>query len=471
MGLGGFEATMRKLTIGSIAALALIGLYFLALYVIFPIPGASLGELEEYAVGSGQEDLARLLAATDEITAAVKKHEGLALFSEPFEWADPREQSFRLPSELLQAIDNGNRRAYPLEVAALAAAMTRSRAGGRLHAKIVEVLEFEGLRSPDPSGRLGYYLIEIEGERHDVFGLGGGKEATRVRVLDDREALGAAIAVKAFIELTQDDEIGEGIRATRRARELDPKSPSIRAIEGTILISAGEIDDGERELQAALSLGADPARKNILAGFRMSMGDLRAADQIISEALREDPELAPAYVTRAAIDLSMEQPYAARRALERAETLDPTLPSLPILFAQLDLMEGRPTEALRRVREQIAAHPDDAQTHLAALPIFQATHRYSDLRRSVQAVLRLSPPEQREVLRQEIAAVFGSAALLPPIDDELEDSALKEDASSTRGRDSDDGDEETGPASLELRLDPSLGIPPPDFQLNPPSFD
>lgn len=371
MGLGGFEATMRKLTIGSIAALALIGLYFLALYVIFPIPGASLGELEEYAVGSGQEDLARLLAATDEITAAVKKHEGLALFSEPFEWADPREQSFRLPSELLQAIDNGNRRAYPLEVAALAAAMTRSRAGGRLHAKIVEVLEFEGLRSPDPSGRLGYYLIEIEGERHDVFGLGGGKEATRVRVLDDREALGAAIAVKAFIELTQGGEIGEGIRATRRARELDPKSPSIRAIEGTILISAGEIDDGERELQAALSLGADPARKNILAGFRMSMGDLRAADQIISEALREDPELAPAYVTRAAIDLSMEQPYAARRALERAETLDPTLPSLPILFAQLDLMEGRPTEALRRVREQIAAHPDDAQTHLAALPIFK----------------------------------------------------------------------------------------------------
>lgn len=454
---------MRKFTIVSIAALALIGAYLLGRFVIFPIPGASVGELEEHAVGSGQEDLAHLFAATDEI----KKSAGLSIFGEPFEWADPRLQPFRLPAELLAAIESGDRSAYPIEVAALAASIARSRAHGRQHARIVEVLEFEGIPSPDPSGRLGYYLIEIDGEHHDVFGLGGGKSATRTRALEDHEALGAAIAVKAFVDLTRGGELSDGLRATKRARELDPKSPSIRAIEGTVLVSAGEIEDGERELKAALSLSPDAARKNILGALMMSMGDLRGADRMIGEALRDDPALAHAYMTRAAIDLSSQQPSSARRALERAEALDPRLPSLPILFAQLDLLEGRSNEAVRRVREQIEAFPDDAQTHMAALTIFQATHRYSELRRSVQAVLRLSPPDQREVLREEIAAVFGSTALLPPIDEEEPPAR----PAAELPKDEDEGEASEGMPSLELRLDPQLGIPPPDFQLSPPSFD
>lgn len=456
---------MRKLIIFSIAAVALIGVYLLGRFVIFPIPGASVGELEEFATGSGEEELARLFYATDEI----KKSEGLALFEEPFEWADPRLQRFRLPNELLADIEAGNRRAYPIEVAALAASIARSRAHGRSHARVVEVLEFEGIPSPDPLGRFGYYLIEIDGAQHDVFGRSGGAPVLRSRILEDHEALAAAIAVKAFVDLTQGGEISAGLRASKRARELDPKSPSVRAIEGTVLISAGDVEDGERELKAAHSLSPDPARKNILGGLMMTMGDLRGADRMIAEALQGDPKLAPAYVTRAAIDLSNQQLSSARRALERAEALEPNLASLPILFAQLDLLEGRTLEALDRVRTQLEAFPDDPQTHMAALPIFQATHRYSDLRRSVQAVLRLSPAEQREVLRQEIASVFGPTALQPPIDEEpVRPPAPELDAEKEGEKERDEAD---AMPSLELRLDPQLGIPPPDFQLSPPSFE
>src|SRR5690606_20679638 len=344
----------------------------------------------------------------------------------------------RLPDELLAAVRAGERRAYLIEVAALAAAALRSRSHGARDAKVIEITALEDVTSPDPTGRFGYFAVEVDGRVIDVFGARGNVKPESSRTLGDVEAIAAAGAVDALVMASRGEDPTQTLRMAKRAHELDPKSPSIRAVEGTILMVMGQLEEGEGELEAAMSLSPDPARKNIVAGLKLAQGDLAGATALVQEALAADPELAPAFVTRAGLELSRGDLRGARASLLRAERIDPELPALAVLFAQIDLSENDPASAKRRLAAELEKHPDDVQTHMAAIQVFQAAGDLDAMRRSVQAVLRLSPPAQRPMLEEQIRAVFGPSALMAPLDEAL------------------DAEDDEAPSELELRLDPSV---------------
>jgi tetratricopeptide (TPR) repeat protein len=445
---------MRTIYVSALAFIVLTaGLYFALDDLLWPPPGMPLDEVNERISGSGFEDLATLLRPTEALEA-LDDADFILAPEEPFEFAHARSAEVRLPDRVLAAVSSGDRRAYPIEVASLAVAALRSKEHGRRPARVMEVTGMKGVASPDPTGRFGYYVVEVDGEIFDVFGARSEVEVERGRLLDDVEAIAAAGAVNALVLISSGGDVTRALRMSRRARELDPKSPSIRAVEGTILMVTGKLEEGERELEAALSLSPDPARKNIVAGLKLAMGEMSSAWKLMEEALDEDPELGPAYVTRAGLELARGDLRGARASLTKAETIDPELPALAVLFAQIDLSENDPASAKRRVRAEIEKHPDDPQVHMAAVQIFHATSDYDAMRRSVQAVLRLSPPAQRPMLEEQIRGLFGPSALIAPLD-----------------LDDEDEDVPTESPKLELQLDPSVSPFGDEFKLKEPSFD
>jgi tetratricopeptide (TPR) repeat protein len=443
---------MRTIYVSALAFIVLsVGLYFAFHDLLFPIPGTPVEEIAERVSGSGFEDLAALLRPTDAIEALDDVSFILAP-DEPFEPAEPRVGEVRLPDQVLAAIQAGDRRAYPVEIASLAVATLRSRRQGSRAAQVMEVTALEGVPSPDPSGRYGYYVVEVDGEILDLFGARKEPKVETGRLLEDVEVVAAAGALSALVEVTRGVGVTGALRKTRRAHEIDPKSPSIRSLEGTVLMVAGQFEEAAGEFEAALSLSPDPARKNVVAGLKLASGDTAAARKLVEESIEEDPQLAPAYVTRAGIELARGDFRGARASLSKAESIDPNLRLLSILYAQIDLAEGDPASASRRISADLKQHPEDAETHMAAVQIFHAAQNYDAMRRSVQAVLRLSPPEQRGMLEEQIRMLFGPSALMPPLD--LDDDDYEEEV-------------EESP-KLELRLDPSVSPFGDEFKLREP---
>lgn len=449
---------MRTVYVSALAFVVLsAGLYFAFHDHLFPAPGAPLSQIHEKVSGSGFETFAPLLRPTEKIER-LDDVDFLLSPSEPFVPADVRTASVRLPDQVLEAVLAGERRFFPIEIASLAVASLRARAHGAHHAKLMEVYELDGVPSPDPTGRYGYYVVELDGEIFDVFGARKDVQVKRGRVLEDVQAVAAAGALSALAQVTRGDDVARALRSVRRAHELDPKSPSIRAIEGTLWMVTGQLDEGEQEFEAALALSPDPSRKNLVAGFKLAVGELGMAAELVGEAIAEDPALAPAYVTRAGLELARGDLVGARASLAKAEGLDPELPALAVLFAQLDLAENDTESAKRRIRAELARYPDDAQVHMAAVQVFHAAHDYDAMRRSVQAVLRLSPLSQRTMLEEQIRAVFGPTALLPPTDlDEVEEDG------------DDESDEAPAAIPVEIRLDARSPFGD-EFRLKEPDF-
>jgi Flp pilus assembly protein TadD len=446
---------MRIIYVSALAFIVLsAGLYFAFHDLLFPIPGTPVEEIAERIGGGGFEKYAAMLRPTDAIEALDDASFILAP-EEPFELADLRTDEVRMPDEVLAALKAGNRRAYPIEIASLAVATLRSRRHGSRPARVMEVTALEGLRSPDPTGRMGYYVVEVDGETLDVFGARKDARVTSGRPLEDVEAVAAAGALVAMVAISRGGDPSLALRMAQRAHQLDPKSPSIRAIEGTTFLMTGQFEEGAGELEAAVSLSPDPARKNLLGAFKLMMEDPAGGMKLVSEALAEDPELGPAYLTRASYEMARGNMVGARSSLVKAEQLDPDLPLLAVLLAQVDLSENDRASASRRMLAEVKKRPDDPQTHMAAVQIFHAVESYDAMRRSVQAVLRLTPPEIRPMIQEQIVSMFGPTALMPPLDAD----------------DDGDEDEEEPPARLELRLDPAVSPFGDEFKLKDPTLE
>lgn len=355
--------------------------------------------------------------------------------------------------------DGGRHRLYPLEVAALMASALRAL---DVNAMVAEAIRFPGDRSPpDPSGQVGYFVVAVEvgrGEPLYFDPYGGRTEPPEdVRALSDLQAIGAALGLKALHLLARESDAERALEAATQALRLDARSPSLRATKAAILLVAGHVDEGVRELQAARQLRADAPRRNLLAGIYLAPSpfqDLDAASQEVSSALEEYPEFAPGRATLAAIHLARQELDEARTELDEAQRLDPDLHILPQLWASYYVVNGDTDRAIQHARESIARNPSDVQAHLLAARIYRQAGRYDLMRREAHEVIERTPPGRRAEMRGVIQQLLGATALEPILDDADEEDEEDEGAV-------DDDEEERGSGS-GLTLDsPLLGGAPP----------
>src|ERR1700712_4296281 len=137
---------------------------------------------------------------------------------------------------LLAITQNGaERQLYPLELAALGVAALRSL---DVPALIAEVYAYPEQKRPlDPSGRFGYFGIfvpegsEQHGRVYDAYaGRTAAPAAADIAILNDAQAIGAALALRAMNALRNDLEIDKADRDSEAALKLLPKSPSLHAV-------------------------------------------------------------------------------------------------------------------------------------------------------------------------------------------------------------------------------------------------
>ncbi len=321
-------------------------------------------------------------------------------------------------------------RLYPIEVAAVAVAALRSRG---VSAMVAEIHRFPGDGAPpDPSGQIGYYGVAVyEGEPGEgtprLFDPWGGHESSPedgdYRVLNDVDAVGAAVNVRALHLLVRENDPERALETSSEAIRLCPRSPAVRAVRGAILLVAGNPNEALAELEAAQQIRSDGPRRNLIAGLHMAREDLDAAQREASAALEEFPDYAHAHATLAAIHMAQSEPDLARAELDAAERADPDLHILPSLRASFYAAQGDLEHAVTEIERAVEVNPD-FNTRLAAAQIYRQAGRYDDMRREAAAVLELVPEARREQLRELLSRRLGSTAFEDPTEEEITDEEL-----------------------------------------------
>jgi len=346
----------------------------------------------------------------------------------------PREDAPMTAADAYESIrENGaEMRLYPIEVAAIAVSALRTRG---VNAMLTEIYKFPGDQSPpDPSGQIGYYGVAVyegdagEGEVH-LFDPWGGHETSPeeddYRVINDVEAVGAVLNVRALHLLVRENNPERALEVSSRATTLCPRSPAVRAVRGAILLVAGNPNEALAELESAQQIRADGPRRNLIAGLYMAREDIESAQREASAALEEFPQYAHAHATLAAIHMANAEPDLALNELEAAEQADPDLYILPALRANYYAMQGNLERAVTEIAHAVELNPD-FNTRLTAAQIYRQAGRYDEMRREAQAVLLLVPEGRRDQLRAALEQRLGASAFDDPMaDDDLTEEEIE----------------------------------------------
>jgi tetratricopeptide (TPR) repeat protein len=332
---------------------------------------------------------------------------------------DPRRDATLVATEVLDAVskDRARRHLYPLEVAALAVAALR---GVGVPAQLAEVFRVDGERAPlDPSARLGYFAVALPGapgESPVLFDPYGGRgewkpKTDEFALVDDAEAIGAALAIEAASLAARNEDPATALARADAAVKLAPRSPAVRIVRGTVLLTSAGIDEGTRELEAAAQLRDDGPRHHTLAVLSLARGDRERALKEVSLALQANPDYAAAEVTLALLHMSRQERAEAQAALEKAERLEPELPAVALAWAQFHAGTGNADQALAYARRAVERDPGAIEARLVLAGIHRQAARYDEMRAEVRAILALVPVARRERTKILIRAALGPTAL------------------------------------------------------------
>ena len=333
---------------------------------------------------------------------------------------------------------------YPLELATAMTALLRTHGA---NAMVAEVWEFEGARAPaDPSGMLGYFVTAVYAQSasdqpsayFDPWGGRGEVKVSSVRTLRDTEVLAAALGTEAMRIVAGSDDEAKPLPLIETALLLDPVSPSLRTVSGTVLLESGAIDQAAKEFEGATQLRPDGPRQLKLvqlhlaqAGMLEMNGQQAAAEaqfsegsRVVGEVIEKWPRYGRAHVMLATIHLGLDEPERARLDLEAAESLTPDAPMLWAVWAQYHLTRSDPIAAAGNMKRAVELDPDNWQLRLQAAHIFQGAGDDEAAIEHVGAALRLVPPDKRPEVRRLAEQMMGSGALGADPNPDLPDPAL-----------------------------------------------
>jgi len=312
---------------------------------------------------------------------------------------------------------------YPLEAAALTVAALRSL---DVPALVTEVFRFPNETKPlDPSGRLGYYAVALpktESAPEQLFDAFGGRSTSPAagdyKLLNDAQALGAALSLRGLTQLDNGGDTRAGLADSELAVKLAPSSAAVRSVRAALLLATGGVEAGTRELDAAFSLRSDAPRRNNLATLGLLSGEADAAAKEIAAALAEAPDYALAHVTLATIHLMRGERDLGRVELDKAERLEPDLAMLPQVWAQYYASTNDLDQALAKAQQAVLMRPKDTQALLVLARIDRAAGRYDDMRKQARAIMARVPSDQQERMRELLRSMLGPTVFEAPSEDE-----------------------------------------------------
>ena len=348
-------------------------------------------------------------------------------------WAldQPLSREVFTADETLAALNGGGKqpRLYPLEAAAAMTALLREQG---VRAMVAETWELGERAPPDPSGLFGYFLVAVyDGDAQEPAAFfdpwGGRRQVTpaAVRVLRDTEAIAAGLGTDAMSISAKSGDGAKALPMVETALLLDPVSPSLRSVHGTVLLETGGVAIGAKELEAALQLRPDGPRQLDLvqlslakAAMLQMAGEAAAADAELNSASRSIgavvttwPGYARAHLVLAMFHFGIDDPERARAELEIAQELAPTSASLWALWGQYYLSQEDYVSAAARVKRAVELNPDNWQLRLQAARTLLEAGDEESARANVKAALDLVPAAKRDELKQYLSRALGPGVL------------------------------------------------------------
>ncbi|MBN1656227.1 MAG: tetratricopeptide repeat protein [Deltaproteobacteria bacterium] len=393
---------------------------------------AASGEIERFAAKAAG-DKTEIIDKTRAVVAAIRARAAKRAFV-PWSLVDPREEPLMVAGDILKAVnqDGAANTLYPLEVAALTVAALRALG---IDALLAEAFSFAGEHSPpDPSGRLGYFVVALHGDNQADYRLfdpyGGRTTMPRkgdFEILTDVQAVGLAVSLRALHKLAHENKPKAAVADSDTALRLASRSPTVRSARAVILVATGGVALGRAEMEAAAQIRADSPRNNNLAALLVAQGDLEQASRKVAAALEENKDFALAHTTLASIHFARGEPELGRAELVRTEKLDPNLPLLSMLWAHYYSATGQLDLAIEKTRQAVASRPNDRQARLLLASLLRQNGRYDEMRRIARALLGETPDSQKQEMKRVIERLLGPTALEPPIDAEREEGRPNDD--------------------------------------------
>jgi len=350
----------------------------------------------------------------------------------PWSLGEPRPTPIMKPDALLKLLskDGGRAELYPLELCALEIAALRSVG---VNAMLAELPDSPSDRAPlDPAGYFGYFVVQVAADDepsaktklYDPYGGRALHDTTKVNVLDDAAALGAALATRAVHEISYLADPKLALDSSSFALRLAARLPSVRTARGIVVLSGKMVEQGLQELSAAAQLRRDAVRLHNLASARMLSGDVEAATKDLNAALEKAPDFAGARATLGALQMLQGDLETGRASLQRAESLAPDLSLIQWGFAELAMREGDRDGGLARGKQALNTRGSfDGRLRYAVL--LRQASKYEEMRVQAHALIDAAPAYRKQEVRELIGAVLGPTALDPlepdPSADDLSD--------------------------------------------------
>lgn len=284
-----------------------------------------------------------------------------------------------------------------------------ARASG-LHAVLAEIFRHTDRKGPaDPSGFMGTFGVAVyagksyAGQPELVLDPARGTLGTakEYEVLTDLGAAAHGLSLHAFSLLRGSGELAAAAEASGLAVKLEPRSATILAARGMLLLGSGGVDPAQDSLRMALAVREDGPR-HLLAALGAAQKSKSASEALagVDQALNRDPEYALAHAFKAQFLLQQGKAAEAQAALDRAQELAPDLPEALILRAQLLHAEGKASQALALLRKAVERDPQSHEARLALWQILTMSGDDEAAEAEEKALLALVPTTQRLQTRE-----------------------------------------------------------------------
>lgn len=218
----------------------------------------------------------------------------------------------------------------------------------------------------------------------------------------------------------------EALVRVQEAVQIDPNSAAAHYLRGTILVATNDWDQavnafnevlkinpkavpaqlqlarielrrGRTEMSVQLAQEAvanspqDPVARLFLARGLLSRGEVQRAENEIRPLLERYPETSVVHAVAGAVWAAKNDRVAARRAFDKALSLDASSVDALSGLVSLDLLEKKPAAALERVGARLTAVPENGPTLLLAAQVYAATNDAARAEEALKKAIEVDP--------------------------------------------------------------------------------
>lgn len=178
----------------------------------------------------------------------------------------------------------------------------------------------------------------------------------------------------------------------RRAVEVQPDNFTVRTAIAVSGLAKGDAQAAFDELKALAKSSSSDVADMAIVSARMRRGEWDQALEAIEALKKKQPDKPLPWDLEARVRVARKEPAPARQAFERARQLDAGYFPAIAGLSRLDLVEGKPDDARRRIEEHVARHPQDTQARLVLAELRTLLGASADeVARSLDEAVRLDP--------------------------------------------------------------------------------